>query len=103
MGLRMAQQPDARRHVQLAGLSLGCRLADQTVRNIVRVSAGGSSVRVRISNAGGGEPLKVGSASVALSAGGAATVAGSSQPLRFGGQTSIVIAAGGEAVSDPVR
>ncbi len=77
-------------------------LADQTVRNIVRVSAGGSSVRVRISNAGGGEPLKVGSASVALSAGGAATVAGSSQPLRFGGQTSIVIAAGGEAVSDPV-
>ncbi|WP_437989565.1 SGNH/GDSL hydrolase family protein [Sorangium sp. So ce145] len=77
-------------------------LADQTVRNIVRVSAGGSSARVRISNAGGSEPLKVGSASVALSAGGAATVAGSSLPLRFAGQTSIVIAAGGEAVSDPV-
>lgn len=77
-------------------------LTGQTVRNIVRVSAGGSSVRVRISNAGGSEPLKVGAASVAASAGGAATVAGTSKPLRFAGQASIVIAAGGEAVSDPV-
>lgn len=77
-------------------------LANQTIRNIVRVSAGGSAVRVRISNAGGSEPLKVGAASVALSAGGAATVAGTSQPLRFGGRASIVVAAGGEAVSDPV-
>ncbi|WP_242515314.1 SGNH/GDSL hydrolase family protein [Sorangium cellulosum] len=75
-------------------------LAGQTVRNIVRVSAGGGEVRARISNAGGSEPLKVGSASIALSTGGAAT--GAPQPLRFGGQTSIVIAAGGEAVSDPV-
>ena len=77
-------------------------LAGQTVRNIVRVSAGGSWVRVRISNAGGSEPLKVGAASVAVSAGGAATVAGTSLPLRFGGQASITIAAGGDAVSDPV-
>ncbi|WP_437332126.1 SGNH/GDSL hydrolase family protein [Sorangium sp. So ce394] len=77
-------------------------LSGQTVRNIVRLSTGGSSVRVRISNAGGSEPLRVGAASVAASAGGAATVAGSSKPLRFAGQASIVIAAGGEAVSDPV-
>ncbi|AUX34602.1 MULTISPECIES: SGNH/GDSL hydrolase family protein [Sorangium] len=77
-------------------------LSGQTVRNIVRLSTGGSSVRVRISNAGGSEPLRVGAASIAASAGGAATVAGSSKPLRFAGQASIVIAAGGEAVSDPV-
>ncbi|WP_437752283.1 SGNH/GDSL hydrolase family protein [Sorangium sp. So ce1389] len=77
-------------------------LSGQTVRNIVRLSTGGSSVRVRISNAGGSEPLKVGAASVAASAGGAATASGSSKPLRFAGQPSIVIAAGGEAVSDPV-
>ncbi|KYF76867.1 hypothetical protein BE17_39105 [Sorangium cellulosum] len=77
-------------------------LSGQTVRNIVRLSAGGTAVRVRISNAGGAEPLKVGAASVALSAGGATTTAGTSQPLRFAGQPTIVIAAGGEAVSDPV-
>ncbi|AGP38685.1 SGNH/GDSL hydrolase family protein [Sorangium cellulosum] len=77
-------------------------LSGQTVRNIVRLSTGGSAVRVRISNAGGSEPLRVGAASIAASAGGAATVAGSSKPLRFAGQASIVIAAGGEAVSDPV-
>ncbi|KYF63858.1 SGNH/GDSL hydrolase family protein [Sorangium cellulosum] len=77
-------------------------LTGQTVRNIIRLSAGGSSVRVRISNAGGAEPLKVGAASVALSKDGAAATAGTTHALRFAGQPSIVIAAGGEAISDPV-
>ncbi|WP_438014164.1 SGNH/GDSL hydrolase family protein [Sorangium sp. So ce315] len=77
-------------------------LTGETVRNIVRLSAGGSSVRVRISNAGGAEPLKVGAASVALSKDGAAATAGTSHALRFAGQPSILIAAGAEALSDPV-
>lgn len=78
-------------------------LNGQTVRNIVFLSAGGESVRVRLSNAAGANPLMVGSATVANSAGGAAIVAGSAQALEFGGQSSILIAAGGEAVSDPVK
>jgi lysophospholipase L1-like esterase len=77
-------------------------LTNQTVRNILFISAGGESIRVHISNAGGSVPLNVGSATVAISAGGAATAPGSLHQLQFAGQSSILIAAGGEAVSDSV-
>jgi len=95
-----ARRPEARFTRQAAPSDVG--LNGQTVRNIVFLSAGGNWVRARISNAGGSLPLAVGSASVALSAGGAAATAGTLHPLQFAGQDSIVIAAGGEAVSDPV-
>src|SRR3954454_5758030 len=78
-------------------------LNNQTVRNIVFLSAGGDRVRVRLTNAFGTKPLSVGAASVALAGAGAATVVGSDRALRFGGRGSILIAAGGEALSDPVR
>jgi lysophospholipase L1-like esterase len=77
-------------------------LSSQTVRNVVHVSAGGDWVRVRLSNNAGIIPLAVGSASIARSAGGAATAPGTLRPLRFGGESSILIAAGGEALSDPI-
>jgi lysophospholipase L1-like esterase len=77
-------------------------LDDQTVRNIVFLSAGGDRVRIRLTNAFGARPLQVGAAAVALVGTGAATVPGSGRALRFGGRSSILIAAGGEALSDPV-
>lgn len=77
-------------------------LADQTVRNVVFLSAGGDRVRIRLTNAFGTRPLQVGTASVALAGTGAATVPGSTRPVRFAGRSSVLIAAGGEALSDPV-
>lgn len=77
-------------------------LTNQTVRNVVHVSAGGDWVRARISNEYGANPLSVGAATIAVAGSGAATAPGSLHPLRFAGSTSILIAAGGEAVSDPV-
>jgi lysophospholipase L1-like esterase len=77
-------------------------LDNQTVRNIVFLSAGGDRVRVRLTNAFGTQPLQVGAASVALAGSGAATVAGSTRTVRFAGRPSVLIAAGGEALSDPV-
>jgi lysophospholipase L1-like esterase len=77
-------------------------LDNQTVRNVVFLSAGGDRVRVRLTNAFGTAPLQVGSASVALAGSGAATVPGSTRPVRFAGRSSVLIAAGGEALSDPV-
>jgi lysophospholipase L1-like esterase len=77
-------------------------LHEQTIRNIVFVSAGGSFVRARISNAYGNTPLAVGAATIAISDGGAGIVAESLRTLHFAGKRSILIAAGGEAVSDPV-
>ncbi|QJE02044.1 SGNH/GDSL hydrolase family protein [Massilia forsythiae] len=78
---------------------------DATLRQVVRVSAGGDSVRVRLSNAFGTAPLAIDAASLALSAGPgqAALRPGSVRALRFGGSAAVTIPAGAEYLSDPVR
>jgi lysophospholipase L1-like esterase len=78
-------------------------LTNQTIRNVVYLSAGGDKVRVRISNAFGATPLNVGAATVGISAGGATTVSGTLHPLTFSGKPSVIIAADSEALSDPVN
>jgi lysophospholipase L1-like esterase len=75
---------------------------DATARELATVGVGGDAVRVRISNLFGNVPLVVGAASVGRSAGGPAVVAGTLQPLRFGGQPTVTVPVGGEAYSDPV-
>jgi lysophospholipase L1-like esterase len=47
-------------------------------------------------------PLVIGAAQIAFSDGGAAIVPGSTRTLRFSGQTTTAIPAGGVALSDPV-
>ena len=79
---------------------------NQTIRNIVFSSVSGDVVRVRFTNTFG-DPLnnpllKIGAASIAVAGSGAAT-SGPSVALTFGGNTSVEIPAGGEALSDPVR
>lgn len=71
-------------------------LNDQTFRQTARISLGGPRLRVRLSNAYGTAPLKIGSASVA-SAAGTPPVA-----LAFDGRPGIEIAPGQERLSDPV-
>jgi hypothetical protein len=51
------------------------RFRDQTLRSIIRISAGGSAVRIRLSNVFGDRPLTVGGAHVAVRRTGAATAA----------------------------
>lgn len=74
----------------------------RTARNMVFVSAGGDRVRVRLSNAFGTGPLRVGHAGVAVQGDGAAPVPGSLRGLRFHGKPSVTIPAGAERFSDPV-
>ncbi len=78
------------------------RFVDQTVRQIVRVSMGGDTLRVRFSNELGRAPLVIGAARIALSDGGASITTGSSRPLTFGGAASITVPAGAPVLSDPV-
>jgi lysophospholipase L1-like esterase len=80
----------------------GTGLTDQTVRNVVFLSAGGTRVRIRLTNAFGTEAMKVGHASVAVRASGARAAAGTLHELTFGGQRAVTLAAGGAALSDPV-
>lgn len=75
---------------------------NQTVRQIARVSLGGQRVRIRVSNAFGTQPLRIGAAHVALQASGASIVPGTDRSLRFSGLPSISIPAGAVALSDPV-
>ena len=75
---------------------------NQTVRNIIHTSVGGSAIRIRISNVFGKAPLVVSAAHVAVSASGAATVAGTTQPVLFGGSPSVTIPPGTRQFSDTV-
>ncbi len=77
-------------------------LVDSTLREIVHTSIAGRSLRVRFTNEFGTEPLRIGAASVALSAGGGSIQPGSAHTLSFAGSPSIVVPAGAVAISDPV-
>lgn len=78
-------------------------LTDATLRQVVRITLGGDRIRVRLSNAAGTRPLRIGAAHVARSAEPAtARIADGGTALTFGGRSEIVIPAGAEYVSDPV-
>jgi lysophospholipase L1-like esterase len=78
-----------------------------TVRNLVRVSVGGSAIRIRVANALSSDtPLVIGRASVALSKAPASAglIPGTSRPLTFDGRPGITLAPKTPYVySDPVR
>lgn len=78
-------------------------LPPQTIRQIVRSSIGGDSVRIRLSNAFGSGPLKIGSAHIAQRLAGADTRPGSGHALSFGGAQGVTIAKGASVLSDPVQ
>lgn len=76
--------------------------ANQTIRQVVRISVGGTQVRVRFSNEIGDVPLTIGSASIAIRAQESAVKPESLRKLTFGGASSITIPPGAPALSDPV-
>lgn len=77
-------------------------LSDQTVRNIVHTSVGGSGLRISLSNAFGSVPVTFDSAWVGRAGEGAAVVSGSNRRLTFGGAPSVTIPVGAEVLSDAV-
>jgi lysophospholipase L1-like esterase len=77
-------------------------LSDQTVRDVIFTSVGGTSLRVQLSNAFEKAPLTTQDLSVGVVLAGAQLVPGSSRALTFGGKASVTIPAGGQALSDPV-
>ncbi|MDA1309663.1 MAG: SGNH/GDSL hydrolase family protein [Proteobacteria bacterium] len=74
-----------------------------TVRMTPRISIGGGTIRVRISNAHGNGKLAIGAASVGIRDKGASVVPGTLRPLTFNGAASMSIATGALAISDPVE
>jgi hypothetical protein len=58
---------------------------NQTVVQVVRLSAGGAVLRLRFSNEYGTHPLAIGAVRVALVGDDGATIAGSDRAVSFGG------------------
>ncbi|WP_030952533.1 SGNH/GDSL hydrolase family protein [Streptomyces sp. NRRL S-481] len=74
---------------------------DRTLRLVVHTSAGGPRVRVRFDNTFAAAPVRIGSATVAVRASGAAAH-GEPVPLAFRGAAGVEIPAGAQAYSDPL-
>jgi lysophospholipase L1-like esterase len=81
----------------------GYGLNNHTIRMNPRVSLGGDTIRVRVSNAYGTRPLAVGGGTVGLRGKGPGVVPGSLRALAFNGAEGATIAAGAVLVSDPMR
>lgn len=79
------------------------RLRNQTLRLIVHTSAGGTKVRIRISNTFGDRPLLIGGAHIARRTAAADIDSSSGRTLTFHGLSSATIPARSTAVSDPVE
>jgi lysophospholipase L1-like esterase len=84
------------------GYRLPESISNQTIRQIVHVSAGGKQMRIRLSNEFGTRPVAIGAAAVALSIGEDRIKPGTSHRITFGGRSSVVIAPGAPMLSDPV-
>ena len=82
----------------------GPEVTNQTIRQVVRLSLGGHSIRIRLSNEMGIAPLVIGTAHIAKPG----QEPGSIDPatdhvLTFGGRPAITILPGAPAISDPVE
>lgn len=79
------------------------RVNNQTIRQVLRLSLGGESVRIKLSNRHGSAPLVVEAAGIALRNGNERIFAGSGGMLTFGGRSRFVIPAYGELYSDWIQ
>jgi lysophospholipase L1-like esterase len=73
---------------------------DQTVRQVVRLTAPGDQLRIRLSNRYGTSPLEITGATVALTGKGAAEQPGTTRTLTFDGRRSTTIPVGADLTSD---
>src|ERR1700761_6648327 len=80
------------------------QLTDTTVRQIVRLSMGGPTLRVQISNAFGTKPLKFDAVHVAKAKSPASSAidVSTDHAVTFHGESSVVVPTGAVYVSDPI-
>jgi lysophospholipase L1-like esterase len=76
--------------------------SNQTIRQLVRISAGGDRIRIRFTNEYGGRPLLIGAARLAVADPTGAIQEHSARQVLFAGKPSASIPAGSPLVSDPV-
>jgi lysophospholipase L1-like esterase len=77
-------------------------LANNSLRQIVRVSIGGDTIRLKFSNKTCGSSLTMNSVTVAISTGGSNIDVSTIKQLKFNGNTTATIDPNGSLTSDPV-
>ena len=77
-------------------------LTNVTVRQVVRVSAGGKQLRLRISNEGGADALTLGAVHVGEAGPDGAVIAGTDRAVTFDGRPGVTAPAGSPVLSDPI-
>jgi len=78
-------------------------LTGSTLRQVIHISVGGPTVRVRFSNAFGSSPLAITSAHIARARGGHAIEVASDRRLTFAGADSVLIGPAATATADPLE
>jgi lysophospholipase L1-like esterase len=78
-------------------------LSNATLRQVVRVSLGGSQIRLKFSNRCGTAPLVMKAVHLAVSAGGDEIEPETDMAVTFGGKGSATVTAGGEMISDSLN
>lgn len=73
-----------------------------TLRHRLRISAGGSRMRLRLSNETRGTPLAIGGSSIALAAEAMTALPGSMRRVTFDSREGVVMPAGTAVESDPI-
>src|SRR5260370_10486727 len=91
--------PPDEAHIRTKGLEFN----NQTLREIVHLSIGGSAVRVRFSNFFGRQSLEIGSAHLALRTSDSTILQPSDRALTFGGAPGVSIPPNAFVLSDPVK
>jgi lysophospholipase L1-like esterase len=97
-GASASPSPDAAQ-IQKHGLEFN----NQTLREIVHLSIGGSAVRVRLSNFFGKQSLEIGAAHLGLRASDSAIQPSSDRALTFGGAPGVSVPPNAFVLSDPVK
>src|SRR5450432_3054218 len=76
--------------------------SNQTYRGIVRSTIGGQTIRIRLANTFGSQPITFDAVSAGLQKQGASLVPGSNHAVTFGGAKSITLPEGSDALSDEI-
>jgi lysophospholipase L1-like esterase len=88
--------------VQLYNPANAALFGNNTFRDVVHLSLGGSAVRLRLTNEFGATPLTISSVHVALSAGQDGIQTATDHVVTFGGSETVIIPEGAAMWSDPV-
>jgi len=98
----VATWSSAQMNVKAADLPPAPGLTNNTLRQIVRVSIGGKTLRVKFSNEFSPSAVTMKSVQIAVSNGGSAINVSTNKELKFNGNPEVTMVAGTTVTSDPI-